>query len=170
MRALYYIFFCAGVVYTLIAFILGGIFDGLDIGGDGGFDGFFSSLKPIIIVSFVTVFGGIGLITINSLPWYLSLLISTVSALILALLINRFIIIPLYKAQNTSSPIKSELIGREASVINTILKNNYGSITYSYKGNTYTSPARNLEEDEIKQGASVVIIKIEDSVFYVMPK
>lgn len=170
MKFMYYLFFSAGVMYTIITFILGGIFDGLDIGGHGAFEGVFSALKPAIIISFITIFGGLGLITLNKMPWYLSIIISFVSALSISVSINKFIVVPLYKSENTSSGERAEFIGREAKVISTILENSYGTIAYSYKGNSYTSPAKSLEGERIEQGSNVIIVKIEGNTFYVILK
>ena len=170
MRILYYVFFCIGVVYTLISLILGGIFDGLDIGGEGGFDGFLSGLKPILIISFAIVFGGIGLLTIESWSWSISLGISAGSALFVSYIINRFVVVPLYKAQNTSSPRQNELIGNSGRVVNTIPENSFGSISYCYRGNSFTSAARSLKGERIEQGKEIFIIKIENKVFYVTEK
>ena len=170
MRILYYIFFCIGIVYTVITVILGGILDGFDIGGDGVFEGVFSALKPAVIICFFTVFGGIGLLTYKDFPWYGSLAISLLPAAILSFSMDKFIVRPLYRAQNTSSPLEEELLGIEASVISPILEGSFGTITYNFKGNTYTSPARALEGERIEQGTSVIIAKIEANVFYVMAK
>ncbi|WP_040214734.1 NfeD family protein [Clostridium polynesiense] len=170
MRSVYYLFFCIGVVYTIITFVLGGIFDSFDISGEGSFEGVLSSLKPSVIISFCTIFGGIGLMTLNKLPWYLGLSISLLSAFLTAYIINKFIIVPLYKSQNTSAGEKAEFIGREALVISPILEKSYGTISYSYKGNTYTSPAKSIEGERIDQGLTVIIIKIEDNLCYVMQK
>ncbi len=170
MRVLYYVFFSIGVVYTLISLVLGGIFDGLDIGGEGAFDGFLSGLKPILIISFAIVFGGIGLLTIDSWSWYISLGISTGSAMVVYYLINKLVVTPLYKAQNTSAPRQQELIGNKGKVVNTIPENSFGSISYSYRGNTFTSAARSLKGERIEQGKEIFIIKIENKVFYVTEK
>ncbi|WP_426351001.1 hypothetical protein ACPWSR_07170 [Alloiococcus sp. CFN-8] len=170
MRVIYYIFFCIAVIYTLISLVLGGIFDGLDIGGEGAFDGFLSGLKPILIISFSIVFGGIGLLTVDSLSWYISLGVSAGSAFFTSFLINKLVVLPLYKAQSTSSPMREELVGNRGTVINTIPENSFGSISYCYKGNTFTSAARSLKGERIEQGREIFIVKIEDHVFYVKEK
>ena len=170
MRVLYYVFFCIGVVYTLISLVLGGVFDGLDIGGEGAFDGFLSGLKPILIISFATVFGGIGLLTIDSWVWYFSLGISAGSALLISYTINKYVVKPLYRAQNTSSPKREELIGNRGTVVNAIPENSFGSISYCYKGNTFTSAAKSLKGERIEQGREIFIVKIENEVFYVKEK
>lgn len=170
MRTLYYILFSIGVIYTLVTFVLGGILDGLDIGGEGGFEGFLGGLKPAVIVSFITVFGGIGILTINNYPWYISAGISAASGVTVALLINRLVIKPLYGAQNTSIPEREELIGIKAKVVDAIEENGFGSITYRCNGNIYKSTAKSLKGQPIEQGKIVYIIKIEKRIFYVNEK
>lgn len=170
MRVMYYIFFCIGVVYTVITVILGGILDGFDVGGDGAFEGVFSAFKPAVIICFFTVFGGIGLMTYKDYTWYGSLAISLLPAIVLSFSMDKFIVRPLYRAQNTSSPLEEELLGMEASVISPILEGSFGTITYTFNGNTYTSPAKAMEGERIEQGTAVIIAKIESNVFYVMSK
>jgi len=169
---IYKILFTVGLAYTAITTILGAAFDVFDIGGDIDLDGdlpLLNIFKPINIVSFITVFGGVGLIGIkNELNQAINFCIALGSGLIVSFLINRFIVIPLQKAENTSAPTNEDLIGLKATVITTIFENGFGTISYSFKGNKYTSPAKHLEGKEVKKGEKVRIWEIRDKVFYVL--
>lgn len=173
MLRLFQICFLTGTAYTIISFIFGQLFDFVDIDGDIDFDGDvtgvnISPLKPIVIVAFVTVFGGIGMISIKSgLASLLALLIAVASGLLIAFLIYRYIVVPLYKAQNTSAVSQAELIGHRAVMKLDIRGDNFGRVSYVINGNTYTSPAKSLEGKEINRGEEVIIVEIRKNVFFV---
>lgn len=173
MENIYKILFFVGLIYTGATTLLGVIFDVFNIGGDIDLDGdlpWFNIFKPITVVSFITVFGGIGLLCgYTEMNQVLTFCVAVVSAFIVAYLINRFIVIPLHKAQNTSVPTNEDLIGIKATVISTIYENGFGTISYSFKGNKYTSPAKHLEGKEIKKGEEVKICEIRNKIFYVLP-
>ena len=173
MENVYKILFLTGLVYTTVTTLLGTVFDVFNIGGDIDLDGdlpWFSIFKPITIVSFITVFDGVGLIGISlELNQVLTFCIAVVTAFIASYSINKFIVIPLYKTQNTSAPTNEDLIGIKAAVISTIYEDGFGTISYSFKGNRYTSPAKHLKGKAIKKGEEVQIREIRKKIFYVIP-
>lgn len=174
MLLIYKIAFITGVLYAVTTLVLGQLFNSLDFDVDVDFNiSIFSLLpiKPITIVTFITVFGGVGIITTNKgfHPIY-SFIISFASAYLVSLLIYRLIIRPLFRAQNTSASSQKDLIGITANVTSTIMENAFGQITYINNGNTYTSPAKNIQGRPIVTGTKVVIVSIKDNVFYVVPK
>ena len=127
-----------------------------------------SPLKPIVITTFVTVFGGIGMIcTIKGFPQAKAAVIALISGAAAAYLLYRFIIVPLYRAQNTSAISQKELRGALAKVSLAIKGNLFGKITYTVSGNSYSAPARSIDGKDIERGVPVVIINIEKNTFYV---
>jgi membrane protein implicated in regulation of membrane protease activity len=171
MEHAYFIMFCVGVMYTVITFFLGGVLHIAHIGGHGdGSGGIISPLKPIAIVSFITVFGGTGIIGTH---YKLNMVIIFILAFILAISISfslyRFIIIPLTKAQNTSAVYQEEIIGMEATVISTIIENGFGTISYVVNGSKYNAPAQHVSKKSVKQGEKVMIYDIKNNIFYVEP-
>ncbi|WP_373898228.1 NfeD family protein [Haloimpatiens sp. FM7315] len=171
MRQLFYICFVTGILYTLISVLLGGIFDVCNIGVDLDFNfefPFLSFLKPVIIMTFLIVFGGIGLLGLNK-GWKHIFLIAFILGFVTAFLMWRLVIVNLMKAQNTSCVNRKELIGLTATVIETIRQNGIGAISYSVNGNKYSSPAKNSEDYEISRGKKVIIVKINQNIFYVNP-
>jgi membrane protein implicated in regulation of membrane protease activity len=126
-------------------------------------------VNPIVLVSFFTIFGGIGIIGTEHFKWISTLvfLIALTSGVLVAFLLYRFIAIPLYKAENTSNVYQEELIGKAAEVDTGILENGFGKIKYTINSIRYTAPAKHIEGKALKQGQKVVICKIEKNVFYV---
>ena len=173
MLRLFQICFLTGTVYTVISFLIGQLFDFIDLDGDVDFDGdvtgvTISPLKPIIIVAFTTVFGGIGIISIKAgLVTILALIIAVCSGLFISFIIYKYIVVPLYKAQNTSAASQVELIGHRAKMKLGTKGDSFGRISYVINDNTYTAPARSLDGKDINKGEDVIIIEIRKNVFFV---
>jgi membrane protein implicated in regulation of membrane protease activity len=167
MALLFWVCFGVGIGYTVIAFLLGGIFDAFDFGSDMD-AGAVSPLKPAVVASFVLVFGGAGLLlmqVISPIIWAVPL--AGVMALAVAYILYRFIVIPLSKAQNTSAVEVQSLIGHTAKVTEKIFQGGYGQIMYRANGNIYTSPAKAEDGGEINRNDSVEIIYIQDNTYFV---
>lgn len=181
MERVYTIIFCVGVIYTVVTFLIGGLFGiidiGIDVNIDGHLDGGNSSigfpifpLKPITIVSFITVFGGVGIIgTRYKFNWILVFAVAVILGLIISAALYSFIVVPLYKAQNTSSVSQDELIGMTAVVISPIFENGFGTIAYVVNGRKYNAPAQHVAKKAVKQGEEVLIYEIKNNVFYIEP-
>lgn len=158
---------------------IGGHADGhigshLDAHADGGHDIFSKfyvfPLKPVTIFSFLTVFGGLGLIgTKNKYYPIIVLIVSFLIGIIISTLIYKFIVVPLYKAQNTSDVSQKTLIGMKACVISPILENGFGTISYAVNGIKHNAPAKHINKKLIPLGEEVIIYCIKDNVFYVEP-
>lgn len=183
MEHAYTIIFWVGVIYSVVTFLIGGLFDIIHIGGDVGAHmnshlqghtssaGFkFFPLKPITIVSFITVFGGIGIMgTYYRFNEILTFIFAVLLAFIVPFMLYKFVVEPLYKAQNTSAVYKKELIGIKAMVISKIIENGFGTISYVVNGSKYNAPAQHISKKTVLQGEEVIIYKIEDNIFYVEP-
>lgn len=195
MLKLFQVCFVTGVLFSVLSFIMGRVSDlihmgadaeiDVDIDADFNFDTDFdvdtdigvdievpalpvSPLKPIVMTTFVTVFGGIGMIcTIKGLSQGIAAVIALISGIAAAFLLYRFIIVPIYRAQNTSAISQKELKGAQAKVTLAINGNSFGKISYTSKGNTYSAPARSIDSEDIERGVPVVIINIDKNTFYV---
>lgn len=170
---LFQICFYTGVIFTIASFLLGQLFDFLNFDGDLDMDGdmfgtALSPLKPIIIVSFITTLGGVGIIVTNKgYKAITAFIIAFVTATTVSFLLHKFIVTPLYKAQNTSAVSQEELKGYTAKIRVSIVENSFGSITYVVNGNTYSAPAKSIDGIDIYQGEEVRIVNIESNIFYV---
>lgn len=173
MLLMFQICFFAGLGLILISFLLGEFFD--FIGVDGldldGFDiNLIVPLSPTLLILMATVFGGTGLALLKMKVRIHSALIVIIALAVgysITYLVNRFVVKPLKKAENTSALPQEEMVGCPAVVTERISKNGFGQIKYTMKGNTYTSPAKAVNEEEIPAGTDVSICWIEDHIFYV---
>lgn len=180
---IYWIIFWVGVIYTVVTFLLGGLSGFIHIDThfdthlDCHFDGYdvsptfaVSPLKPVTIVAFITVFGGIGVMgSKHGLNPILTFLGAFILGFLVAYLIYKLLLIPLYKAQNTSAIYQKQLIGVKGKVVTPIIKDGFGTISYIVNGSTYNAPAQHVTKEAIPQGAEILIFKIEQNVFYVEP-
>lgn len=169
--------FYTGLLYVVVSFIFGeasyfvnSSFTDLNLDIDIP-DVMVSPLRPTVIATFVTSFGGIGLMCQTlRMEIFLTVVVSLIVAFSLSFLLYRFIIIPLIKAQNTSSPKKKQLIGYKATLNLGIHGDSFGEIIYVINGNSFNSPAKSVNNEDISRGAEVIIIDIKDGVFFVQNK
>lgn len=191
MEYFYTTVFLVGVIYTVVTFVMGGLLGFVHLGGhidthidmhidthlDTHIDGSGVSptftvfpLKPITVVSFLTVFGGVGLMgTRSKLGAVIVFILAIVIALFISFLLYKFIVVPLYKAQNTSAITQHQLIGLKAEVISPIFENGFGTIAYVVNGSKYNAPAQHINKRSVPQGEEVMIYEIVNNVFYVQP-
>lgn len=165
MQTLFTIFFGVGVGYSVISFLLGNV-----IGGSDSLDasGMLPFLKPTVISTFITVFGGSGLILLQFVSPLTALPLAGLFGAIIAYGLYRLVVLPLFKAQATVLEIQS-LIGHVAQVAEKIPQGQYGKITYKVDGNTYSAPSKSVDGREIARYTSVEIIYIEKNTYYVSP-
>ncbi|MBV7271871.1 hypothetical protein I6U48_02945 [Clostridium sp. PL3] len=179
MEYVYTIVFFIGVIYTLVTFLLGGLFDIVNLGfhidthvdthSSGSIFTVFP-LKPITIVSFITIFGGVGILgnyyKVNKI---LTFILAVALGIMVSFILYKFIVVPLFKAQNTSAVSQDKLIGINAIVISPILENGFGVISYTVNGSKYNGPAQHISGKAVLQGEDVIIYEIKNNVFYVQP-
>ncbi|HKI69724.1 MAG TPA: NfeD family protein, partial [Verrucomicrobiae bacterium] len=126
--------------------------------------------SPTIMASFVTAFGGFGLIfsqfhatskTVVSAP------LSIFCALLIAGGLYRFLITVFRHTQSSSESHVARLIGTEASVVTPIPENGVGEIAYVVGGTRYTAPARLEKGGTIATGQVVRITRIVGPQYFV---
>jgi len=158
---MYMVMFGVGVGFIVLALIIGQVAE---------FDGtMFGFLKPSLVAIFLVVMGGIGLILTPRMDGLVLVvaIISFAAAFVVAALTNRFIIKPLYKAQNTSAFHMQDTIGIPATVISPIPQGRFGKIRYSISGSVVTSPAKSENGEAIKAGEVVSIVYVENNTYFV---
>ena len=130
----------------------------------------FSALSPTSIATFVTGFGGFGLIfskfEMTQNPW-LSVPLAAFGGLAVAAVVVAIFNKIFHITQSSSEGRMSELFGTSATVITPIGAGGVGEIAYVQRGTRYTAPARTLDETEIPAGEKVRIVRTSGSQFYV---
>jgi membrane protein implicated in regulation of membrane protease activity len=201
LNCVYFALFFVGVGYALFIVLTGGISDidmpdvnidvpQIDLPGDvdipgaeisitgaeaaGGIDApdvTPSPLSPITIASFVTVFGGVGVLCIqlfNTTP-VVSLIAATASGLAASGLMYVFYSQVLIRSQGSSELHARELIGRHAEVTVPIGENVMGQVTYETKSGRMNSMARSVDGRPIPRGQFVQIVRVIGSQVLVLP-
>ncbi len=180
MSVVFQVCFFVGLLLTVLL-ILGGIVPIPGIGDAEGADmdisleglgiHFSIPLNPTIYIVLLTVFGGVGMILESStgLAGIFILLIALAAGILVSLLLYRFVIRPLKRAENTSAPDSEDLIGVLAVVTERIPENGFGQISYVVNGNTFSAPAKSTKGGRVAAGEEVSICWIQDHVFYVVP-
>jgi membrane protein implicated in regulation of membrane protease activity len=173
----------AGLVFTILSAVLGHFFGGdhghLDGSGghaEAGVDSSdapgVSALSPTIICSFITSFGGFGIV-FHQIPATQNPLLSAplavlggtaVASGVLALLRSLF-----KNTQSSSESHVGTLVGTVGTIITPIPTNGVGEIAYVQGGARYTAPARAESGAAVANGASVRIARIAGTQFYVIP-
>lgn len=129
-----------------------------------------SFFSPTILASFLTAFGGFGLIfsqiQVTRPPW-VSAPLSIVCGLIMALLVFWMFESFFSKTQSSSESKVASVVGQLATVITPIPEQGVGEIAYVQNGTRYTAPAREENGQPVKNGDSVKVTKVVSTQFYV---
>jgi len=178
---IYGICLVAGLIFTMVSVVAGHFFGGHDahVAGSGGHveAGADSSdmpgisiFSPTVMASFVTAFGGFGLIfsqfpktsnTVISAP------LSLVGGLVVAGALLVFLRSVFRHTQSSSESHVAQLVGAEANVITPIPENGVGEIAYVVGGTRYSAPARGENGVAVANGKTVKITRIVGTQFYV---
>ena len=179
----YLVCFGVGLLFTIVSAFMADVFGGHDVGGGhegaGGHAeaGFgvddmpgFSAVSPTTIASFVTAFGGIGMVLSKfektSSPW-VSVPLSALGGFVIAALVLGLFRTVFRRTQASSEARVAKLVGTTANIITPIPANGVGEIAYVSGGTRYTAPARSVSGAEIGNGAVVRIARVVGSQFYV---
>jgi membrane protein implicated in regulation of membrane protease activity len=166
-----------GVVYALIAGALGWLGDlaGGDIHVDAGGHldaGHAHSISGTIVATFVTGFGGGGVLAHYLFRWSLvkGLGFAAVAGLALAAAAFGILEAIFKQTQGGSEFASGEMVGREAEVITPIPANGVGEVALQMKGQRERASARTLDGSAVPRGQVVVIDKVTGSTVFVRPR
>jgi membrane protein implicated in regulation of membrane protease activity len=177
--------FFVGLLFTVGSAVFGHLFGGgheahVDVGTGGhaeaGFDHSgmpgLSPFSPTTICSFITAFGGFGMIFSDieaTRSTWISLPLSFLGALGVACLVFFVFNAVFRKTQSSSEGQIGLLVGQNATVISPIPQQGVGEIAYIQGGSRYTAPARTESGCAVAGGQTVKINRITGSQFYVVP-
>lgn len=130
----------------------------------------FAPLSPTTIATFITAFGGLGMILgqleFTHDPW-VSAPLSAIGALLIAMAVFMLFRALFRRTQASSEGRVVAAIGLEATVITPIAPTGVGEIAYIQAGTRYSAPARADDGLVHPNGAAVRITRIVGSQFYV---
>ncbi len=180
---IFLICFGVGLLFTIITAFTSHFWGGHDAADTGGgMDGHaeagfgthdmpgFSALSPTTIASFITAFGGFGMIfnriEATSSP-FISLPLAALGGFGIAAGVLWLFRLVFRKTQGSSESRVATLVGLTASIITPIPENGVGEIAYVQSGSRYSAPARAENDAAIANGATVKITRIVGTQFYV---
>jgi membrane protein implicated in regulation of membrane protease activity len=177
---IYGICLVVGLLFTLTSVMFGHFFghgghvDGsgghVEAGADNSDAPGISIFSPTIMASFITAFGGFGLI-FTQFPKTSNAAISAPLSLLGGLAVAGVMLVFLRyvfgHTQGSSESHVVQLVGAEANVITPIPENGVGEIAYVVGGTRYSAPARAENNAAVANGRTVKIVRIVGSQFYV---
>lgn len=178
---IYLVCFGVGLLFAILSVIFGHLGHGadahLDHGGAHGHAeaGFgthdmpgFAPVGPTTIATFITAFGGIGMVMSHSESLHhLSAVIAGVGALVIAALVGWGFAVVFRATQGSSEGRIAEVSGLSATVITPIAPDGVGEIAYVQSGSRYSAPARTEDGSPVASGATVKITRVVGAQFYV---
>jgi membrane protein implicated in regulation of membrane protease activity len=181
---IYFICFLLGLLFTVLSALFGHFFGGghdghVDAGhshsgdaegGAGGMPGM-SFFSPTVLASFLTAFGGFGLIFSqiqSTRSVWVSAPLAVVSGLGIATIVFWLFESFFSKTQCSSESRIATIVGHTAAIITPIPPNGVGEIAYVQNGTRYTAPAREESGLPIASGQNVKVTKVVGTQFYVI--
>ncbi len=177
---IYGICLVTGLIFTVVSVLFGHFFGhsghvagsggNVEAGADSSDAPGMSVFSPTIMASFITAFGGFGLI-FTQFPATSSAAISAPLSLLggsaVAGVLFAFFRSIFRHTQGSSESHVARLIGVEANVITPIPENGVGEIAYVVGDTRYTAPARSESGVGVASGRMVKITRIVGTQFYV---
>lgn len=177
---IYGICLLTGLLFTIVTVLFGHFFGGgghvvgsgghVESGGDTSDEPGMSIFSPTVIASFITAFGGFGLIFSQfqaTEPAIISAPLSILGGMFVSAAIYFFFGMVFRHTQGSSESRVAALVNTEAAVISPISQNGVGEIAYVVGGTRYTAPARAEDGFFIGNGQTVKIVRVVGTQFYV---
>jgi membrane protein implicated in regulation of membrane protease activity len=178
----YFICFAVGLVFAILSAAVSHFFDSPDDsdpshahaeGGIGANDmPGFAATSPTTIASFVTAFGGFGMIFAKfeaTRSPFVSVPLALLGGVIIAACVVALFRAIFRVTQSSSESRVSGLIGVSGTIITPIPAGGVGEIAYVDGGTRYTAPVRTEDGSPVASGTTVRITRISGTQFYVSP-
>jgi len=168
---IYMLSFGIGLGYAIIIGISGHIFggDGVDHHMDVGTDLPVSPLSPTVISTFLTGFGGGGLLA-NSyfqMPIGKGVVVALLTGALLSGGTFAALSLLFKQTQAGSEFMTQDMVGKTVQVITPIPENGTGEIAFVVKGTRVNGSARTQDGKPISRNAVVTIVQVVGNVYYV---
>jgi hypothetical protein len=168
---IYFLSFVIGLGYAAVVGLSGHLFGG-DVGDthmDVGTDLPITPLSPTVLSTFLTGFGGGGLLA-NSyfqLPMGKGVVVAILTGI--ALSGGTFGVLTLL-FRNTQAGAEfslDEMVGRIVQIITPIPENGTGEVALTVKGTRIAGPARSVDGKPIPRSTPVTVVRVVGNVYYV---
>ncbi|HTR40380.1 MAG TPA: NfeD family protein [Pseudomonadales bacterium] len=177
---IYAICLVTGLLFTVVTVMFGHFFGGsghvlgsgghVEAGADASDDPGMSIFSPTVIASFITAFGGFGLVFSQfptTKPAIISAPLAIFGGVVVAGVMYFFFSTVFRHTQSSSESRVTRLVNTEATIITPISENGVGEIAYVVGGTRYTAPARAEDSVAISNGQTVKIVRVVGTQFYV---
>lgn len=126
-------------------------------------------MNPALILAFLTFLSATGYLLEYLTNWssLIILILSSVAALLLDSLLHMFVLVPLSSAEESIAYTSHSLKGRVGTIIIPIPKDGFGEVILKGTSGAVSKPAASFEQEEIEEGAKVLIIEVKNGVAYV---
>ena len=167
----YFLSFAIGLGYAMIVGLAGHLFGGdvHDIHMDVGTDLPISPLSPTVVATFLTGFGGGGLLA-NSyfqLSVGKGVLVALLTGVLLSCGTFGALTLLFRNTQAGSEYSISDMVGRVVQIITPIPENGTGEVAIVAKGTRVIGPARSEDGKAIARNTPVEIVRVVGNVYYV---
>lgn len=122
----------------------------------------FPLMRPSLLAAFLTIAGAVGTFMGDTISRLFLFPAAFIVALAISLLLNKLVIEPLHRAQNTSTVSREEIVGTVATVDSRIAQGGFGRIVYAVGGSRVTSTARAVDDSGFNADTAVEIVRIDE--------
>lgn len=156
-----------GIVLPALSLLLGGLTDGLDFDFDlDGLDfGVLLPLRPMCILLFLLIFGGLGLLLYGRISPEGSLVLSSTAGYAAAIALNQFVLRPLKASSGQATAAKaSDLVGSTGRVAARIRPGGKGAVQIVTKQGIVSYVAQLTDGDEtvLEEGQQAQILAVNE--------
>lgn len=167
MITLYWSLLAGGVIFALISVLLG---DLLSQAVDGFLD-FLSLdfLQPMVLATTITSLGGAGILLskYTSLGTLFVLLVSAVIAILLSVIVYFAYVKPMQNSENSTGFSIHDLQSKMGHVTVPIPSQGFGEVLIRIGAGHTNQIAASFEQQDISEGARVVVVEVRDDILYV---
>jgi len=174
MLAVYWACLIGGILFSVLTVLFGDVLGGdHDIpGGDGGhFDHGLDILKPAVIVSAITVFGGAGILlaSYSGLPSGMAAGVAVSLGVVVATGIYFLYIRPMRNSETSMGYSMNDLVGLVGEVLTSIPAAGYGEVMLKVGAANICQIAASSDNVAIASGTRIVVVHADRDTLYVTP-
>jgi len=168
---IYFLSFAVGLGYAIFVGVAGHLFGG-DTGDahmDVGTDLPLSPLSPTVIATFLTGFGGGGMLANSYFQISVGkgVLVAILSGILLSGGTYTVLFFLFRETQAGAEFSLEDMVGRTVQVITTIPEGSTGEIAVEAKGSRINGPAKSVDGRAISRNSAATIIRVVGNLYYV---